>query len=175
MHLGFPDQGHLSTYYLDSSITQKEIEAISEAMAKAEVLPENTRVGKKLSDGGYELLIASGIEKPPAKDIDALESTFPFEGGKTVSLVFGDHKEEMAKVALEMKKAEHYVANSTEKAMTEAYAKSFGTGSLKAFKESQIQWVKNIGESSLRGPRSRCTNELLILSRPYGRDQYRIH
>ena len=145
MHLGFPDEGHMTTYYLDSSITQKEIEAVSEAMSKAEVLPENTRVGKKLPDGGYELLIASGILNPPAEDIDAPSPSFPIEGGKTVSLVFGDHKEEMSKIALEMKKAGHYVANSTEKAMVDAYAKSFGTGSLKAFKESQIQWVKDIG------------------------------
>jgi dipeptidyl-peptidase III len=149
MHLGFPDQGHLSTYYLGTQISQDEIEAISNTMAKNEILPENTRV-KKIKDGEYELLVASGISNPPSHDIDAPEgkSSFPIESEKvkgTLTLRFGDHKEEMAKIALEMKKAEHYVANNIEKDMIENYAKSFGSGSLKIFKKSQESWVKDIG------------------------------
>ena len=154
MHLGFPDQGHLSTYYPDSpDITQEEIEAIGEFIAEKEILPENTRL-KKLKSGGFELLVASSIESPPANDIDSIngETTFDLDGrlkGKTLKVVFGDYKEEMAKVALHIKKAGLNSANDNQKAMMDYYAKSFGTGSLKAFKESQKLWVKDLGDSLL--------------------------
>ena len=150
MHLGFIDQGHVSTYYPDSpNITKDEIEAIDEFIAKKEILPENTRL-KKLGSGDFELLVAAGIENPPSDDVDAIggETTFNLEGklkGKTLKLVFGDYREEMAKIALNIKKAGLNAANDTQKAMMDQYAKSFGTGSLKAYKESQKLWVKDLG------------------------------
>lgn len=149
LHLGYPDQGHLSNYYLGNTITQQEIEAISKTIAKFGILPENTRV-KKIKDNEFELLIASGVENPSSEDIDS-------EGGKkildinedgvkgVINLKFGDYREEMTKIAVEMKKAEKYAANSGQKTMIEQYAKSFGTGSLNAFKKSQEAWVKDIG------------------------------
>ena len=149
MHLGYPDEGHLSNYYLGATISKAEIEAISKTMSKASILPENTRVNK-VKDGEYQLLIASGIDNPPTKDIDS-------EGGKTsieidepdvkgtLHLKFGDYREEMAKIALEMKKAEGFAANDNQKVMVEQYTKSFGTGSFNAVKKSPVAWVKDIG------------------------------
>ena len=141
MHLGFPDKGHLSAYYPDSpDITQDEIEQISAFMAEKKLLPENTRL-KKTKDGNFQLLIASGLSKPPPEDSDAgPETVFDLSGklhGKKLELVFGDHIEEMAKIALHIKKAGSNAANDTQKRMMDHYAKSFGSGSLNAFKESQ--------------------------------------
>ena len=56
-----------------------------------------------------------------------------------------DYIEELAKIALHIKQAGLQSANETQKRMMDEYAKSFGTGSLNAFKESQKLWVKDIG------------------------------
>lgn len=149
MHFGFPGQGHMSSYYPDSpDITQQEIEQAGDFLGKKKLLPENTRIRKR-EDGIYEVLIASALSKPPLGGSDTGEETaWDLEGplkGKKISLVFGDHQEEMAKIALEIKKAGKYAANPTQKMMMDEYALSFGTGSLNAFKESQKLWVKDIG------------------------------
>ena len=147
MHFGFPGQGHMSTYYPESrDITREEIEKVGELLGAKGILPENTRV-RKTKGGDYEVLIASALSKPPPEGSDAGEVTTwqldsPLEG-KKVSLVFGDHQEEMAKIALHIKKASLHAANDTQKKMMDEYARSFGTGSLKAFKESQKFWVKD--------------------------------
>ena len=147
MHFGFPGQGHMSTYYPESpDITREEIEKVGELLGTKGILPENTRI-RKTTGGDYAVLIASALSKPPPEGSDAGEVTTwqldsPLEG-KKVSLVFGDHQEEMAKIALHIKKASLHAANDTQKKMMDEYAKSFGTGSLKAFKESQKLWVKD--------------------------------
>ena len=147
MHFGFPCQGHMSTYYPESpDITREEIETVGELLGTKGILPENTRI-RKTKAGDYEVLIASALSKPPPEGSDAGEVTAwqlesPLEG-KKVSLVFGDHQEEMAKIALHIKKASLHAANDTQKKMMDEYAESFGTGSLKAFKESQKLWVRD--------------------------------
>ncbi|KAA6411032.1 MAG: dipeptidyl-peptidase III [Lasallia pustulata] len=147
MHLGYPDRGHISSYYPDSgSVTEPEIGAVDDFLAAKGLLPENTRL-RKLQNGDFELLIASAIKNPPLEDRDAGETTqWTLDGkleGKKLKLVYGDHMEEMARIAVEIKKAGLAAANDTQKHMMDAYAKSFGTGSLKAFKESQKYWVQD--------------------------------
>lgn len=147
MHLGYSEAGHMTTYYPDSpSITKDEITAIGDLMEKKGLPLENTRL-KKTSSGDFELLVASGISSPPPRDRDLGDvDTLELEGslkGKKLRLVFGDHLEEMAKIAHSIKLAEKNAANDTQKRMLDAYAKSFGTGSIEAFKESQRIWVKD--------------------------------
>lgn len=147
MHLGYADKGHMTTYYPDSpSITQDEITAIGDLMEKKHLPLENTRL-RKTKSGDFELLIASGLSSPPARDRDLGETdSWELDGslkGKTLHLVFGDHQEEMAKIAHSVKLAELNAANDNQKQMHSAYAKSFGTGSIEAFKESQRIWVKD--------------------------------
>ena len=102
MHLGWPDR-HLSNYYPNSpSITEEEISLVGDFLAGKKLLPENTRI-RKLANNDFEVLIASAIERPPADSIDTGTTTsWRLSGkldGRTVSLVFGDHREEMAKVS----------------------------------------------------------------------------
>lgn len=146
MHFGFPGNGHMSNYYPESpDITQQEIEHVGEFLGKKKLLPENTRL-RKTRVGDYEVLVASALSNPPTSDIDVgSETSWSLENGTRVSLVFGDHREEVAKIALHIKKAGQHAANETQKQMMDAYAKSFGTGSLNAFKESQKLWVKDLG------------------------------
>ncbi|KAI2794330.1 putative dipeptidyl peptidase 3 [Penicillium oxalicum] len=147
MHLGYPTDGHMTTYYPDSpTITKDEITAIGDLMEKKGLALENTRI-RKTPSGDFELLIASGVANPPVKDRDLGETdTFELDGalkGKTLRLLFGDYKEEMAKIAHNIKLAEKNAANDNQKKMLDAYALSFGAGSIEAFKESQRIWVKD--------------------------------
>jgi dipeptidyl-peptidase-3 len=46
MHLGYPDQGHVSAYYLDTPenpITTEEITITSDFIKETGLMPENTR------------------------------------------------------------------------------------------------------------------------------------
>jgi dipeptidyl-peptidase-3 len=70
MHLGYPENGHMTTYYPDSpDITKEEIGAVGDFLEKKKLLLENTRL-RKTKAGDFELLIASGVKSPPAKDRD---------------------------------------------------------------------------------------------------------
>ena len=149
MHLGYPDKGHLSNYYPASpSITQEEIESIDKFVASKKLMLENTRL-RKLKDGNFELFIASGLSKPPAEGSDVgTVSSWNLEGklaGQRLDLRFGDHIEHMAKIALHIKKAGLHAANESQKLMMDAYAKSFGTGSMNSFIDSQKLWVGDTG------------------------------
>ena len=149
MHFGYPENGHLSTYYPDSpDITKEEIILVGELLEKEKLLLENTRL-RKTHSGDFEVLIASGVANPPANDRDLGDvDSFDLGGklsGKKLKLVYGDHLNEMAKIAVEIKKAEKEAGNDIEKKMLEEYAKSFGTGSIQAFKESQRDWIKDKG------------------------------
>ncbi|KAK3383378.1 putative dipeptidylpeptidase III [Lasiosphaeria ovina] len=150
LHLGFPDDGHLTTYYPDSpDITKDEIEAVSKWMQAKGLLPENTRL-RKTQGGVYELLIASGKTNIPSEggDIGGETEYQVSEGpldGKTIKLVYGDHAPEMAAIAGFIKKAADNAENETQEKMHLAYAKSFDDGSLLAFKDSQRFWIRDQG------------------------------
>ncbi|KAK9418495.1 putative Peptidase family M49 [Seiridium unicorne] len=150
MHLGYPEQGHLTTYYPDSSsITKDEIDAVSAWMEKKGLLPENTRLAKTSSDN-FEILIASANSSVPSEGGDiGKEVSFSIEegplAGKTIKLVYGDYTKEMAAITENIKKAAENGANETQKNMYNAYAKSFETGSLLAFKDSQRYWIRDKG------------------------------
>ncbi|KAL9941627.1 hypothetical protein D7B24_002678 [Verticillium nonalfalfae] len=150
LHLGFPDKGHLTTYYPDSpDITQSEIEAVSAWMEKKGLLPENNRL-RKAKDGNFELLIASAVTSIPNEGGDIGKDTqFTVEDGllkgKTIKLVYGDYAAEMKAISEYITKAGENSDNETQAKMHAAYAKSFHDGSLVSFLESQRQWIRDKG------------------------------
>lgn len=150
MHMGYPEAGHMTTYYPNSpTITQDEIEAVSAWMEKRGLLPENTRLYKSGS-GNFEILIASANTSLPSEggDIGKDVSFSIGDGvlsGKTIKLVYGDYSKEMAVATENVKKAAENGDNETQKNMYNAYAKSFETGSLLAFKDSQRFWIRDKG------------------------------
>ena len=144
LHLGYPSDGHLSTYYPESQgITKEEISIVSDFLEGKKLLPENTRV-RKTADG-FDVLIASAEVKP--SDVDIPEKEWTIEDGelkgKKVKLVFGDHSVEMGKIADAIENAGKNAANDTQVKMHQEYAKSFRTGSLQAYKESQRFWIRD--------------------------------
>lgn len=82
LHLGYPEEGHLTTYYPGSpDITKVEIDAISAWMEKKGLLPENTRLVKN-KDGSFDILIASATRTIPSEGGDiGKETTFKIEDG----------------------------------------------------------------------------------------------
>lgn len=150
MHLGYPDEGHLTTYYPESpDITKAEVTAVAKWMEKAGLLPENTRLVKK-AGGVFEILIASAMTSVPSEGGDiGKETEFKVDdgvlAGKTIRLVYGDHAKEMAVIAQNISKAADNADNDDQQKMHTEYAKSFDTGSLKAFKDSQRHWIRDKG------------------------------
>ncbi|KAF1364652.1 dipeptidyl-peptidase III [Lizonia empirigonia] len=144
LHLGYPSAGHVSTYYPDSpSITKEEIAGVSDFLEGKGLLPENTRIRK--TDDGFEVLIASALENPSSEQRDLKDSEWTLDDGKNVKLVFGDYSKEMETIAHHLEQAKEYAANDNEVKMMEEYTKSFRTGSLEAFKESQRAWIMDKG------------------------------
>lgn len=150
MHLGYLDEGHMTTYYPDSpSITKAEISAVSDWCGEKGLLVENTRL-RKTKDGVFELLIASAVTSVPENGGDiGKETEFVFEDGilkgKTLKLVFGDYSEIMAKIANYHLSAVEESANENQKKMHLEYAKSFKEGSMLADKDSQRYWIRDKG------------------------------
>ena len=144
LHLGYPAAGHVSTYYPDSpDITNQEIAQVSDFLESKGLLPENTRVAKK--DGSYHVLIASALDNPSPDQRDLKESEWTMDDGKKVKLVFGDYSREMDTIAHHIEQAKKYAANENQVQMMEEYSKSFRSGSLQAFKKSQMAWVQDKG------------------------------
>lgn len=150
MHLGYIDDGHMTTYYPSSpDITKADIDAVGGNLEKSKLLVENTRL-RKTKSGSFEVLIASGITSIPVEGGDAGETTVltiedgPL-GGKTIKLIYGDHSHEMASIAEYHKKAAKYAANDNQKQMQLAYARAFETGSMQAHKASQRFWIRDKG------------------------------
>ena len=147
MHMGYPDAGHMSTYYPDSpDITKEEITILSKFLAAKKLLPENTRIRK--TKDGFEVLIASSQTDPAPKDRDVADSSWDLDGklaGKKLTLVFGDYAKEMEKIAAALDKAGASALNPTQKSMMTEYSKSFRTGSSEAYKDSQRFWIRDKG------------------------------
>ncbi|TVY82388.1 putative dipeptidyl peptidase [Lachnellula suecica] len=150
MHLGYLDEGHMTTYYPDSKgITKADITAISDFLEKKGLLVENTRL-RKNSGGNFDLLIASAVTQVPSEGGDiGKETEFEIDSGSLkghkLKLVYGDYSNEMGLIAGYHKKAAENAANDNQKAMQLAYSKSFEEGSLEAFKGSQRYWIRDKG------------------------------
>jgi dipeptidyl-peptidase-3 len=138
--LGYPSEGHVSTYYPDSpNITKEEISLVQNLVGE-KYTPENTRLRKK-SSKEFELLVASASDCP-----DPMKPTeFDLGQGTTLKVVFGDHTAEMAKISSECTKAAEHGNNSIQKSMFHQYSLTFSKGSGEAFEKAQKFWVQDKG------------------------------
>lgn len=150
MHLGYLDDGHMTTYYPESpTITKQDIEAIKDFLEEKKLMPENTRL-HKTTDGNFELLIASAATKIPKEGGDiGSETVFKLEdgplNGHTLTLCYGDYSKLMGLIAQYHEKAAENSENENQKNMQMEYVKSFSSGSMQAFKDSQRYWIRDKG------------------------------
>lgn len=142
--LGWPEKGQLSNYYPDcaTTIKKEEVEAVNAALAKNGIMPENTRVTKKL-ENHFVVLVASAVLENTTDYYP--KEALTLENGAQVEIVFGDHAKEFAHIVEHMTEARKVCANDTQRDMLKHYAELFETGSMNAHKQSQILWVKDIG------------------------------
>lgn len=136
--LGFPSESTQSSYYLgENPMGKDEISMVSQMMVRHNILPENTRLQKVEADGKivFNILQAS-------VDTDAEPKELPTDGNNAiVRLVRGDHSAELAKICFHLSEAARFAANDREKEVISHYIKSFQTGDLEAYRESQKIWV----------------------------------
>lgn len=141
--LGFPSEVAQSAYYSgDERITREEIDRVSKIVESERVYPENTRIHKE-SQGDrivYNVLQASidASASPSGRRITVADSL------EEILITQGDHAEALTAVSQSLKNARHYASNAQQMAVIDQYLKSFETGDIEAFKESQRLWVKDL-------------------------------
>lgn len=57
--LGYPSETTQTTYYLGDGITEQDIAAVSKALEKNSIFPENTRIRISENGGDFDVLLAS--------------------------------------------------------------------------------------------------------------------
>lgn len=141
--LGFPSDVAQSSYYPGHvRIEREEVDRVSKILEAEGVYPENTRIHKDLQEDRiiYEVLQASidGNAGRSARRITIAGSR------DELVIVGGDHAEALTAVCQSLKNAKDHASNSQQKAVIDEYLKSFQTGDVEAFKESQRLWVKDL-------------------------------
>ncbi|GET85829.1 dipeptidyl-peptidase III, putative [Leishmania tarentolae] len=131
--LGFPPKG-LTRYY-SPNITPEDATVANDFLVSKNMDGVNTRVFKE-EDGTLVIRVAAATEK-----------TVPAEmfNGRSIAIYYGDYKEEMARVVAELRKAQPYAENETEVRMLNHYIEHFLHGDVNEHKESQKEWVKDVG------------------------------
>ncbi|KAL9615522.1 MAG: hypothetical protein Q9167_000035 [Letrouitia subvulpina] len=138
--LGFPGNGTQSAYYpSDLAFSKEEIAAVSKLMEQNGVLPENTRIQKKMQGGLaiYDVLQASSLVDPCVQNLK------PGDDGHTVRIVKGDHARELTAICQHLREASNFAANEIQTKLLHQYIRSFETGDLEEYKDSQKSWIQD--------------------------------
>ncbi|CDO92836.1 unnamed protein product [Kluyveromyces dobzhanskii CBS 2104] len=136
--LGFPSEGHTSGYYKGEKVSPEDLKLLKKVFAAFDVMPENLSI-EKLSHRLFVVHVASGKLEHAKSYPDRIE-----EFGIEVLFQFGEHKDEMEKIASYLTQAKKYAANKNQEMMLEHYINYFKTGDSKLHKESQKVWVKDL-------------------------------
>ena len=139
--LGFPGATTQSCYYTgDFKLSPDEISQISGRLEENGILPENTRL-QKVSEGDnpmYQVLQASVEKREKSQQIIDMPD---LKG--SIRLVNGDHCDELSAICDSLNHAAQYVNNPRQRQFLEQYQESFRSGSLEAYKASQVTWIKD--------------------------------
>ena len=140
--LGYPSEVAQSSYYPgDLPMSRVEIDRVSRILEKHSIHPENTRIQKIWQNDRFIFQVFQASVETDNKPCEISSS----EG--TVRIVRGDHSNELEHICECLEAAVKFVANPLQGDVIRQYQKSFRTGDMEAFKESQRLWVKDIGPS----------------------------
>ncbi|KAL3699171.1 hypothetical protein R1sor_017193 [Riccia sorocarpa] len=140
--LDMPPDG-LSAYY-SNNMSLQDVQLVSDWMAESDREAWNTRVWK-ISDQHdglpeYELRIASARSLPTKK--------YCYQNKCAISVVYGDHKEDLEEVVRHLTNACPYAENDHQREMLNCFIDYLETGSIESHKRSQILWLQQ-GESDI--------------------------
>ena len=140
-HIGFPDNNGVTSYY-SSNCTSADATFIDEFCQTNNISPLNTRLFKSQDGKTYNLRVCSqhaSAEKTPYL------KTYALADGVTVNVTAGDFSAFMAKVVEAMEQAEFYTSTPNQKEMIANYVEHFKFGDVEKHKDSQRNWIKDIG------------------------------
>jgi dipeptidyl-peptidase III len=142
--LGLPAQLTQSAYYPghEGPSFQEDAALVSKVLDELSILPENTRLGKRSLSVENEVLDVLQASVKESKYIcHVTNGSVP--SGKTIRVVNGDHKDELARINEYLRKALEYVSNKSQYDMICKIQDSFDTGNLATYKDSQRTWVND--------------------------------
>lgn len=130
--LGYEEDGHVTGYY--GGVSKDEIKAVQAYLESKGQDALNTRLFKV--DGKYELRVASAKASRETIDVPNLGA---------VEVVHGDFAQQMKEIADELERAIPFAANEHQTKMLEAYVRHFRSGDIDEHKESQREWIQDLG------------------------------
>ena len=140
---GFPSDLALYTYYPGNlRISRKEIAAVSSLLDAKTIHPENTRIRKSMTGQNFAYGVLKGsveVDTQP-RQLQMLESGM-------IRIIQADHLEELSCIFKCLEQARKYTATPQQEKFISEYQKSFRTGDIEAYKESQRIWVKYVQPS----------------------------
>jgi len=136
--LGFTSDSLQTSYYVGLPMTREEVSAVSKALEKRSIDPENTRIRKRQTQEQYtyEILQAS-------IQADESPSTFYEEGIGQILILRGDHGRELDRICETLARARQCASNPTQSEYVEKVMSSFASGDLQVFKEAQTAWLRD--------------------------------
>jgi dipeptidyl-peptidase-3 len=142
--LGFPSDVAQSSYYPGNlRMSHEEIAAVSRILEDNSIYPENTRIRKSILDNGptvFDVLQASvGVDTKP-RELGKLDS-------ESIRIIRGDHSQQLSRICDCLEDARKYAANLLQEKFISEYQRSFRTGDIEAYRESQKTWVKDFQPS----------------------------
>ena len=140
-HIGFPDKSGVTSYY-SGNCTSADATFIDEFCQAKKISPLNTRLFKNEDGSVYDLRIASA--QVDAQRMPYLQ-TYALENNKTVMVTSGDFHGIMAKVTDNIAQAKHYTASDNQRQMLVNYEEHFRYGDINMHKESQRNWIRDVG------------------------------
>ena len=139
---GYPGDNAQSQYYPGPErLTREEIAAVTKALEVRSIEPENTRVRKVTEDGGIVFIVHQASIETGSTSFEYAMNGMRAE----IRIERGDHAEPLSNVCGFLEEATRYASSDTQHDVLRDYIKSFRTGSLDVYRESQKKWVANKG------------------------------
>lgn len=110
---------------------------ITKVLESRSIEPENTRIQKSVQDGQVIYNVLQGSTETGSEEI-----TGQVDGvTATIRVLKGDYADILRNVCASLSAASEYAATDSQRAVLDDYIRSFRTGSLDAYRDSQKKWV----------------------------------
>jgi dipeptidyl-peptidase-3 len=141
--LGFPSDVAQSSYYPGNlRMSRKEISVVSKVLEDNSIHPENTRIHKSMLGDKFTYHVLQG-----SVEVDGQPRKLQEIDSGPIRIARGDHSAELSHICDYLEEARKYAANPLQEKFISECQRSFMTGDIEAFKESQKTWVKDVQPS----------------------------